>query len=133
MSSCPALRGRPLSQTVQRLGRLRGLGLRRLLQTTFLRRRSVFRTNSRRGEQLSGLGGQVSVLAVRRLPGVQRVYNLTVEGRHVYRVARCGVLVHNNGCGTGKAVHIGYYTEWVRNNFFRKRSRSDLFSTADKR
>jgi len=63
----------------------------------------------RRGEQLDGLGTPVTVVDVRRLPGVRRVYNLTVEGRHMYRVARWGVLVHNNGCGAGQAGHIA---EW---------------------
>ena len=81
---------------------LRSTGSHRFYSIT--RRQWVAASRLRRGEQLSGLGGQVTVLAVRRLPGVQRVYNLTVEGRHVYRVARCGVLVHNNGCGAGGLI-----------------------------
>jgi hypothetical protein len=38
------------------------------------------------------------VRSLTRLGGVHRVYNMTVEGEHVYRVSAAGVLVHNNGC-----------------------------------
>ena len=30
------------------------------------------------------------------MPGLERVYNLTVEGEHLYRVGHDAVLVHNN-------------------------------------
>lgn len=50
------------------------------------------------GETLDGLNGKVTVVASRTLPGTRRVYNFTVQGEHLYRVANCGVLVHNNGC-----------------------------------
>ena len=50
------------------------------------------------GETLNGMAGPIKVAAIDQLPGVHRVYNLTVQGDHVYRVARLGVLVHNNEC-----------------------------------
>jgi len=54
----------------------------------------------RKGESLKGLQGSHSVVAVERVPGVHRVYNMTVEGEHVYRVSPLGVLVHNE-CDPG--------------------------------
>jgi hypothetical protein len=50
----------------------------------------------RRDEQLDGLQGPVHVVSVARLPGVHRVYNMTVEGDHVYHVSSLGVLTHNS-------------------------------------
>ncbi|GIX00059.1 MAG: hypothetical protein KatS3mg111_3391 [Pirellulaceae bacterium] len=47
------------------------------------------------GEQLDGVAGLVTVERKRTLPGTHRVYNLTVQGEHLYRVATSGVLVHN--------------------------------------
>ncbi|MGH7134669.1 MAG: Hint domain-containing protein [Pirellulales bacterium] len=47
------------------------------------------------GERLRGVNGPVTVVAVRRIPGIKRVYNMTVEGEHVYHVSAFGVLVHN--------------------------------------
>jgi hypothetical protein len=58
----------------------------------------VSATDLEPGEQLHGLGGPVDVVSRARLPGVHRVYNLTVEGDHVYHVGCSGVLVHNNRC-----------------------------------
>jgi len=55
------------------------------------------------GEHIRGRFGNLTVLAVRCVPGIHRVYNLTVEGEHVYSVTALGVLSHNNkgfgGCG----------------------------------
>jgi len=51
-----------------------------------------------RGNQLHGNSGPVTVTANRSITGVHRVYNLTVEGEHVYHVSALGVLVHNSGC-----------------------------------
>ncbi|MBI2477428.1 MAG: hypothetical protein HYV60_01870, partial [Planctomycetia bacterium] len=48
------------------------------------------------GEHLDGVHGTVTVTAITTLPGTHRVYNMTVQGEHLYRVANCGVLVHNN-------------------------------------
>ncbi len=53
------------------------------------------------GEILRGVDGPVTVESVERYPGVHRVYNMTVENEHVYRVSNLGVLVHNNRCGPG--------------------------------
>jgi hypothetical protein len=48
------------------------------------------------GERLDGVSGPVAVVSARRIPGTHRVYNFTVQGEHLYRVAQAGVLVHNN-------------------------------------
>jgi len=50
----------------------------------------------RPGDGLEGASGPVVVRSVEKLPGAQRVYNMTVEGEHVYRVSLLGALVHNN-------------------------------------
>ncbi len=55
----------------------------------------------REGEHLQGIGGRLTLLRADRLPGVHRVYNMTVEGEHVYRVSLLGALVHNNCPMTG--------------------------------
>lgn len=36
------------------------------------------------------------IVVSRSLPGTERVYNLTVEGEHVYYVTELGLLSHNN-------------------------------------
>jgi hypothetical protein len=53
------------------------------------------------GEHLDGVNGTVTVTAITTLPGTHRVYNMTVQGEHLYRVAHCGVLVHNNYAAKG--------------------------------
>ncbi len=50
----------------------------------------------RTGECLSAFSQTVNLVSKRRLPGVYRVYNLTVEGEHVYHVSRLLVDGHNN-------------------------------------
>jgi RHS repeat-associated protein len=50
------------------------------------------------GEHIRSRSGTVGVVSLCRLPGVQRVYNLTVEGEHVYYVSRLGALAHNVRC-----------------------------------
>ncbi len=51
------------------------------------------------GDQLRDTHGHaITVVSVKPLPGVHRVYNLTVEGEHVYHVSTLGLLVHNNDC-----------------------------------
>jgi hypothetical protein len=50
------------------------------------------------GHQLAGQEGQLRVVANTRISGVHRVYNMTVEGEHVYYVSNSGALVHNT-CG----------------------------------
>jgi hypothetical protein len=47
------------------------------------------------GDQLQGQKGLLRVVASTRVAGMHRVYNLTVEGEHVYKVSSLGVLVHN--------------------------------------
>jgi hypothetical protein len=52
----------------------------------------------RSGDQLCGDKRTLRVVSNSRFPGVHRVYNMTVEAEHVYRVSSLGVLTHNNGC-----------------------------------
>jgi hypothetical protein len=39
-----------------------------------------------------------TVLTTKCVPGVHRVYNMTVEAEHVYHVSTLGVLAHNQDC-----------------------------------
>ena len=55
----------------------------------------------RAGEHVPGVVGMLTVTGLDRLPGVRRVYNMTVERDHTYHVATVGALVHNPGCGPG--------------------------------
>lgn len=52
----------------------------------------------RDGERLRGRDGVLTVASLVRQPGTQRVYNMTVEGEHVYYVSAAGVLAHNLQC-----------------------------------
>ncbi|MGI6416371.1 MAG: hypothetical protein ACOX1P_11940 [Thermoguttaceae bacterium] len=66
----------------------------------------------RQREHLRGAGGRLTLLRAERATGVHRVYNMTVEGEHVYRVSLLGALVHNN-CplvpgGGGGPAGVGY-------------------------
>ena len=73
------------------------------------RREWVSAHDLRPGESLLGVNGAVRVVGLARVPGVHRVYNLTVEGEHVYRVSYLGVLVHNDGCNLAspdRTTHI---------------------------
>ena len=56
-----------------------------------------------KGEQLRGVNGALTVADLRRFSGVHRVYNMTVEDEHVYRVSVLGALVHNVCPGDGKS------------------------------
>ena len=50
------------------------------------------------GDSLHGRSGALKVLAIERIPGVHRVYNMTVEREHIYSVSALGVLAHNQEC-----------------------------------
>ncbi len=53
------------------------------------------------GERLETLDGTTVVESITRRPELETVYNIEVEGDHVYRVGESGVLVHNasfKGC-----------------------------------
>src|SRR5262249_51253110 len=52
----------------------------------------------RPNDELNGATGPLVVRRVSKLAGAQRVYNMTVEDDHVYRVSLLGALVHNTGC-----------------------------------
>ena len=77
------------------------------------------------GERLSGTNGPITIAAITPLEGTHRVYNMTVQGEHLYRVAQCGVLVHNNypdvartgfgAFGWGKAIKESVIPKhWLR-------------------
>jgi hypothetical protein len=53
------------------------------------------------GELLRGDHGDVKVTQLTYQPGMDRVYNMTVEGDHVYYVGDLSTLTHNEGCGRG--------------------------------
>ena len=52
----------------------------------------------RKGEQLRGVNGALTVLSLAAIPGVHRVHNMMVEDEHVYRLSLFGALVHNANC-----------------------------------
>jgi hypothetical protein len=62
-----------------------------------------------RGEELSGIDGPITVATVARRPGTERVYNMTVEGEHVYHVSAAGVLVHNACPGSSPMPPLGNF------------------------
>jgi hypothetical protein len=75
----------------------------------------VSASDLQRGERLRGIDGPLSVADVQRAPGVERVYNFTVEDQHVYHVSTLGALVHNTGCnpwfgtpGYGTQIHQNF-------------------------
>ena len=49
-------------------------------------------------EVLASRHGPITVVSRSRVPGIHRVYNMTVEGEHVYSVSGLELVVHNNGC-----------------------------------
>jgi hypothetical protein len=53
----------------------------------------------RPGERLLPRWGEARLLAVASRPGRHRVFNLEVDGAHVYRVSSAGLLVHNKNIG----------------------------------
>jgi hypothetical protein len=61
----------------------------------------------REGEHLQGIQGRLTLLRSERLPGIHRVYNMTVEEDHVYRVSLLGALVHNTSARTSVPVGGG--------------------------
>ena len=48
------------------------------------------------GERLRSINGWLTVEKIERVPGVHRVYNMTVAGEHVFHVSSLGLLSHNN-------------------------------------
>ncbi|MGH7136787.1 MAG: polymorphic toxin-type HINT domain-containing protein, partial [Pirellulales bacterium] len=65
---------------------------------TDTRRGWVSASELREGECLRGIHGPLTLATSRHVPGVERVYNFSVESEHVYHVSPLGVLVHNPGC-----------------------------------
>lgn len=64
------------------------------------------------GEVLRGREGPVSVVSLVREPGTYRVYNMTVEGEHVYYVSALDLLAHNNNCNNNPRLR----REWEQSN-----------------
>jgi hypothetical protein len=58
---------------------------------------------------LNARGDESPILHVERRIGCEPVYNLEVDGQHVYFVSRAGLLVHN-ACGPGKWIDDNYGT-----------------------
>jgi len=52
------------------------------------------------GERIRGRFGSLIVVSLEPVEGVHRVYNMTVEGEHVYYVSHLGILAHNIKCGS---------------------------------
>jgi RHS repeat-associated protein len=61
------------------------------------------------GDQLQGQSSLLRVVGNIRVPRAHRVYNMTVEAEHVYRVSAVGVLAHNN-CPS--EIHAGRPGDW---------------------
>jgi hypothetical protein len=59
------------------------------------RQRWVNTRELREGERLRGIDGWLRLVHRSRLPGVHRVYNITVSGEHVFHVSSLGLLSHN--------------------------------------
>lgn len=57
------------------------------------------------GDELQGADGTLNVAGIAKVPGLHTVFNMTVEGEHVYRVSALGALVHNN-CGDNLVTQI---------------------------
>ena len=53
----------------------------------------------RPGDLIRGRRGALTIVAISQVSVMHRVYNLTVEGDHVYQVSALGVLAHNMMCG----------------------------------
>jgi hypothetical protein len=62
------------------------------------------------GETLLGSSDPVTVVSLTRHPGKHRVFNMTVQGEHVYRVSLLGVLTHNN-CSTATHAPTPFPTQ----------------------
>ena len=75
------------------------------------RKRFVSAEDLRIGETLQTWDGTTVVESFVRRPGCEPVYNLEVEGDHVYRVGDSGILVHNASAKKPDAVWTGEVNE----------------------
>ena len=64
-------------------------------------------------ERLRGLHTPLQVVSLAPVPGTHRVYNMTVEGEHVYHVSTLGVLAHNQDCAPKLPRYSGGKTSGV--------------------
>ncbi len=87
--------------------------------------------NLRIRELLKNIGRRSEVAAIRRIPGVHRVYNLTVEEDHVFHVGTFYTLVHNNYGGLGNLVkQAKRKISYKRPSGFRKGKRDTVWENA---
>jgi hypothetical protein len=113
IGSCPPIRpgpGRVVLTTVNHLNRYvleltlrsRSGGTDKIRPTGF---HKIYRASDsawvsaedlRSGDILRGVDGPITLLSTHRVPATHRVYNLAVEGDHVYNVSSLGLLVHNS-------------------------------------
>ena len=61
-------------------------------------------------------GRTAAVIRIEQLPGTQSVYNLEVDGEHVYHVGLHGVLVHNT-CKVIYDANVGRYRDTATGRF----------------
>ncbi len=73
------------------------------------RREWVFAVDLRIGETLKTLDGTTTAESRTKRPHPEPVYNIEVEGEHVYRVGESGVLVHNASKPCEKAGRTATY------------------------
>jgi hypothetical protein len=66
------------------------------------RRQWINANEIRQGEHLRSISGILTVDSIESMPGVHRVYNMTVNGEHVYHVTTLGLLAHNMCLGTSE-------------------------------
>jgi hypothetical protein len=52
----------------------------------------------REGDIIHGRDGSLKIAAIGQVPGVHRVFNMTVEGEHLYQVSALGAFAHNESC-----------------------------------
>jgi hypothetical protein len=72
-------------------------------------RQGFLRADSLRpGERLRGIASSGRVERVDARSAVEAVYNLEVQGTHVYHVTQAGVVVHNASTRTGYVYEIAY-------------------------
>ena len=119
--SCPEIKpgkGRVILNTVNHLNNdvyeltvnngnrtevLRPTGLHKFYSET--RQDWISTKNLQPNDSLSGINEPLRVVSVHSLPGTQRVYNITVEDEHVYRVSSLAALTHNNWCGPNAGMN----------------------------
>ena len=79
------------------------------------------------GERLATLAGPTAVLGIQPQHTPQTVYNLEVQGQHVFRVTSNGLLVHNMCAPNSTGLKLTREAGWNARDFSRKaRALQDL-------